>query len=103
MFDHLALFIKKILLKILHDTNILICIVPFVVYWISLLIHFDSLAPNILNSLLLDSFFKENSELVLILLDPSLHTRVPVVLDGVISPTLKKVGDVRPFVSLVSI
>ena len=56
-----------------------------------------------LNALLLDTFSKENSELVLILLDPSLHAGVPVVLDGVISPTLEKVGNVSPLVSLVPI
>ena len=103
MFDHLALFIKKILLKILHDPDILICIVPLIVDRISLLIHFNSLTANILNALLLDTFSKENSELVLILLDPPLHAGVPVVLDGVISPALQKVGDVRPLVSLVPV
>jgi hypothetical protein len=103
LFDHLALFIKKILLKILHDADILICIVPLVVDWISLLIHFDGLTANILDSLLLDTFSKENSELVLILLDPPLHAGVPMILDGVISPTLEKVGDVRPLVSLVPV
>ena len=100
---HLAFLIEEILFEILHDSDVIYAVVSSIIHWVSLFIHLNSLTSLILDSLFLNSVSEKKCKLILILLDPPLHTRVPVILDSIIGSTLKQVGDVSPLVGLVSV
>lgn len=70
---------------------------------VAVLIDFDWLAALVLEAFGFNDFLEEDYEFFLVLLDSPLHTRVPVVLDGVVGPPLKNVRDVRPLIGLVTV
>lgn len=91
------------MLKVLHRSDVLNAVVSLVADWVPLVIHLNSFTSQIVHSLMLDFFPKENCKFVLILLNPSLHAGVPVIFDGVVSPALKEVGNISPLVCLVPV
>ena len=70
---HLTFLIEEVLLKVLHESDILHAIVSSILHWVSLLIHLDSLTALILDALLFNCFPEQHCKLILILLDPPLH------------------------------
>ena len=68
-----------------------------------MLVDLNRVAALVLEALGLDELLEELDELFLVFLDSSLHAGVPMVLDRVVGSSLKDVGDVSPFVCLVSV
>lgn len=71
--------------------------------WITICINLYRFATDIGDSVLLDKLSEKESELILVLLDSSFHTRVPVILDRIVCPSLEKVCNISPLISLISV
>lgn len=67
------------------------------------MIDFYRLTPDVFEALIPSNLSEKICELFLVFFDPSFHARVPVILDGVVSTALQEVGNISPFVGLVSV
>ena len=101
--DYSGLFLKDSSLNLFHELDIVLGISIFVVLYFTIVINIARMATDILLFFAVTNSLEDGFKALDVLLNPLLHAGVPVVLDGVVCPSLQDVGDVGPFVGLVPI